>query len=268
MNNSPTLGLIWSKAKKAENFWFTIFYFFASFIVWISIRAKLTPNQLTQAAFFLNLAAVLFFMFSSLSPTSLLTALAVFTLAHIFDCADGHLAFVAGLRSERGYWLDSALDSFKMAFLTVCFARVVSSGAGGNDASPAWAQTTGLLACMGVFVNYVVALHASRYKQRIDAYESRSIDSTGVAMASHGIVRRILSHAREFGNVLVIFGLFAASYQVALCLLVCLGACHYALALHRVFRVACSVEEHAPPPSDFGRVKVVADNLTTERTVS
>ncbi len=120
-----TLREIFQGAKRPENFWFRIYYGLSSFIVWVAVRAGWTPNQLTLTGALLNLSAFTYFLAAPVCPRSIVIAYVLFNVAHVFDCADGQLAFVANKRSELGYWLDSSLDVFKSAYVSVSLIRAL-----------------------------------------------------------------------------------------------------------------------------------------------
>jgi phosphatidylglycerophosphate synthase len=224
------------KTKKPENIWFRVFYFLSSFIVWISLRLRVTPNQLTITGFVLNLIAFIFFMGSKSGPMQVFISGAVFTMAHIFDCADGHLAHVANLRSERGYWLDSAFDTFKISFIVTCFIKMIVATSLPHAVSYGILNTIGLAAALGVLVDYAVSLNALIYLKPGDPYVATQISS--IASARLFIVRVLLSIVREYGNLLLIFVLFGINQNVAVVLFAGFGICHFILAFARVVRIA------------------------------
>lgn len=235
--NSLSLAEIRRKAKNPENIWFSVFYTCSSLFVWVAARVGLSPNQVTLAAFFVNCCSAFYFLASDAASSHVLIAAIGFVIAHVLDCADGHLAFVTDQRSERGYWLDSALDVYKIAFLTLCFMKLVTSLSTLEDVTLP-SKNMVLCASMGMFINYAVSLHASKYKVRIDPYEGNTFEATGVSAVRFRVVRMCLSHVREYGNFLVIFTGFAFDARVASLALAGLGICHYALGAHRIFRVS------------------------------
>jgi phosphatidylglycerophosphate synthase len=238
-----TLAQIRLKAKRSENLWFDVFYFCSSFIVWAAARLRLTPNQLTLTAFALNTIATVQFLMAAPSRSTLFVTVSIFTVAHILDCADGHLAYVTNQRSESGYWLDSALDIFKLGFISCCFFRLVDiGGISAVGSAPFWLSGLATWAVMGTLVNYSVSLHAGRYKDRFDGYTTDGFARAGVRLLSNRFARIVLSHVREYGNVLVCLAMFLLNTVIAMTILVILGSCHFLLAIHRVYRVSRTVQ--------------------------
>jgi phosphatidylglycerophosphate synthase len=239
MSASISLKEIRHKAKKPENIWFRVFYYFSSDIVWLSVRWGVTPNQLTLTGFALNLTGFVFFLSSPSRPTQILIAAAMFATAHLFDCADGHLAYVGNLRSERGVWLDSSLDIFKLAFVTMCFIKLIMAPALPSCVSCGMLRIIAVAASGGVLVDYAVSLHAENFTKGVDGYLATQI---GSIRAAHSIFVRVpLSVIREYGNYLLIFVLFAVRPDIAIVLFVLFGLCHFILALARIVRIAWSI---------------------------
>jgi phosphatidylglycerophosphate synthase len=236
MTASASLQEILDKRKKPENIWFRIFYFFSSFVVWISVRLHVTPNQLTTTALVLNCSGLVFFLTSKSGSTQVFVAAAVFAIAHLLDCADGHLAFVSNQRSECGYWLDSTFDIFKIAIITTCFTKMILAPALPFSESFGILRTIALAAAPGLLVDYAVSLHAMKYMHLGDPYVATQISSIGAARST--FVRFFLSLIREYGNLLLIFVLFGVNQNVALVLFAVFGLCHFLLALARVVRIA------------------------------
>ena len=231
----PTLREIRSKSKKSENFWYTFFYGCSSYVVWLCARSGFTPNQLTCTGFALNLLTVIYFQSSSGKRDNVLIAAASFGVAHVLDCADGHLAFVTKTRSERGRWLDATCDVFTSAFIASCFIKLLMV----RDLSvfgtyTPWIRTFGPIVLLGSLVNYAVLLHAGQFRSSVDAYKIRPLEAKQVTRLQH----LILSHGGEYGNVLLTFTVFAFSTRIGTLVLFLLGFCHLSLAGHRVFRIA------------------------------
>jgi len=87
----------------------------ASLLVRAVFRTKITPNQLTYAAFAIGLAGS-FFLFKGRGAALVAGALLV-ELSSIVDCADGMLARARDQRSEFGAYLDLYLDRVNEFFL-------------------------------------------------------------------------------------------------------------------------------------------------------
>jgi len=239
MTSSISFSEIRRNVKIPENFWFHVFYFLSSFIVWVAIRFSISPNGLTLIAFGLNTLSAGYFLLTRTSTCSILLTVCVLGLAHLFDCADGQLASVTNQRSECGYWLDSALDMFKVAFVTACFCKLVILG-GVDQAGKAagWVSKVAMCGVMGIVINYAVHLHATRYKPRFDGYLQDGRQQSALNLIGSDPARSILSHIREYGNVLMVFGCLALNTNIAMSAVAFLGTAHLLLALHRVYRVA------------------------------
>lgn len=87
----------------------------ASLIVRALQRTRLTPNQVTVAAFFIGLAGA--FAFSRGTPALFVVGGILAELSSIVDCADGMLARARGQMSEYGAYLDLVLDRVNEFFL-------------------------------------------------------------------------------------------------------------------------------------------------------
>ncbi len=230
----PSLLTIIKSSKKPENVWFQIYYGAAGFVTWIALRLGWTPNQLTVTGALLNFAALAYFMAASRNVYAIVLTYVLLNIAHVFDCADGQLAFVANMRSERGYWLDSSLDVFKSAFLTLLLIKVIVAYGGGYSFQN-WLEQVAFCAAVGNLINYAVSVHALRYRETIDGYQKKSFDRV---LSSQGLKRylseAIISHLREYGNFLLVFVLFAVDRRIALWCVVLLGLSHWVFALRRV----------------------------------
>lgn len=87
----------------------------ASLIVRALLRTRVTPNQVTVAAFFIGLAGA--FAFSRGTPALFAVGGILAELSSIVDCADGMLARARGQMSEYGAYLDLILDRVNEFFL-------------------------------------------------------------------------------------------------------------------------------------------------------
>lgn len=233
----PSLASIIAASKKPENFWFRVYYGLAAFICWFAIRMRWTPNQLTITGAVLNLIAFIYLMASPVSNTTIVFTYALLNIAHLFDCADGQLAFVANMRSELGYWLDSSLDIFKSIYICLLLIKIIYTQIG-YQTTPA-VQCLALVAAAGNPVNYAMSVHAVRFRLRHDGYESTSFD---VTLKSRGLKRwltqLLVSHLREYGNVLLVLVLFATDRNVGLACTIVFGMAHWLFALRRVIVIS------------------------------
>jgi phosphatidylglycerophosphate synthase len=89
----------------------------AGLIVRALFRTRVSPNQVTLAAFALGMAGAFFFYRGSAWSSALGGVLA--QLSSIVDCADGMLARARGRSSEYGASLDLLLDRVNEFFLLV-----------------------------------------------------------------------------------------------------------------------------------------------------
>jgi phosphatidylglycerophosphate synthase len=89
----------------------------ASILVRAVFRTRITPNQLTYAAFVIGLAGS-FFLFQGRRGALIAGGLLV-ELSSIVDCADGMLARARNQRSEFGAYLDLYLDRVNEYFLVL-----------------------------------------------------------------------------------------------------------------------------------------------------
>lgn len=227
-NTRVSLLSIMRSAKKPENVWFHIYYTAASFVVWPALQLGWTPNQVTIAAALLNSVGLVYFLSARTDPQSIVTTYIILSFAHVLDCADGLLASVGAMRSERGYWLDSSFDLFKSAYVALLMTKDIYSS-GNIGSGQTWIDQVALCAAMGQFVNYATSLHALRYKQVHDGYKSASSVASGGRYVS-AIVRNV----REYGNWLSSFAVFAFDRRVALWCVIGLGSAHWMFALRRI----------------------------------
>jgi phosphatidylglycerophosphate synthase len=87
----------------------------ASVIVRAVYRTRVTPNQLTYAAFLIGLTGA-YFLFKG-RPGPLIAGGLLVELSSIVDCADGMLARARDQKSEFGAYLDLYLDRVNEFFL-------------------------------------------------------------------------------------------------------------------------------------------------------
>jgi phosphatidylglycerophosphate synthase len=87
----------------------------ASLIVRAVLRTRITPNQLTFAAFFIGLGGA--FAFSRGTPALFAVGAVLTQLSSIVDCADGMLARARDRMSEHGAYLDLILDRVNEFFM-------------------------------------------------------------------------------------------------------------------------------------------------------
>lgn len=235
---APNIAEIRQKAKKPENVWFQVYYFLSAYIVWIGVRCRWSPNQLTIAALAVNGAGLLLFQLTPVSWISITICYIVLNLGHVLDCADGHLAFVSNQRSPKGAWLDSSIDVFKIAFLTLCFIKVINTTQT-SDYVGTLICSAATFAALGNIVNYAVSVAASNYGPSVDAYERNQLDLALANSAQKSrLSRPILSNLREYGNFLLILLIFAVDETFATILIIGWGIAQWLLAANRIRRVA------------------------------
>jgi phosphatidylglycerophosphate synthase len=221
-------------SKKADNLWFRLYYFAASFVTWIALRFNWTPNQITITGALLNFAGFAYFMLSPVNTRTIVVTYIILNFAHVLDCADGQLAFVANMRSELGYWLDSSLDVFKCAYLCLILTRTIYLHAVPNPIADVF-RSAAVFATIGNLVNYAVSIHALRFREGHDGYAQKSFTKpTGTMAFRNYIMHSMVSHLREYGNFLLSFLAFAADQRFGLCLVIVLGMSHWFFAARRV----------------------------------
>jgi len=89
----------------------------ASLLVRAVFRTRITPNQLTYAAFIIGLGGS-YFLFQG-RPSALIVGGVLVQLSSIVDCADGMLARARDQKSEFGAYLDLFLDRVNEYFLVL-----------------------------------------------------------------------------------------------------------------------------------------------------
>jgi phosphatidylglycerophosphate synthase len=232
---APSLREIWYGAKKPENVWFLIYYGISSFVVYGSSRLGVSPNALTMSALFTNVCSFVMFVFSS-DQRSQLVSIVLFNVAHIFDCSDGHLAYVCNLRSKRGAWLDSSLDVFKIGMITVCLIMLVEQA---ETSAHGYLDPIFLTLSIGPLVSYAVSMASIPYQRMTDAYREKRIS---LYVRSDGVLSRlfifVVSNVREYGNLLVVMVLLVLLPKVGLLGLVVVGGGQLLMGMARILRVS------------------------------
>ena len=87
----------------------------AAALVKVLLKTRVTPNQVTVAAFFIGLCGA--FAFSRGTPALVVLGGVLAQLSSVVDCADGMLARATGRTSEFGAYLDLVLDRVNEFFL-------------------------------------------------------------------------------------------------------------------------------------------------------
>lgn len=111
-----------SVIKKEDGF---LAYFFNAQLANLAVRAAhrlfpwMTPDWFTASSFVLGIAAAVMFAQGSY----LWSVIAVITLhvSFTFDCCDGQLARLTGMKIRRGAWFDYHSDKIKDGFLLIGF---------------------------------------------------------------------------------------------------------------------------------------------------
>lgn len=93
----------------------------AAWIVSALQHSRVTPNQLTLASFFVGCASAVLLV-TLPGYWGLLTAILVFELSYVLDCADGMLARWRGVASPAGHLLDFLMDELKAFVLLAASA--------------------------------------------------------------------------------------------------------------------------------------------------
>lgn len=87
-------------------------------------KTRVTPNQITFAAFGLALLSACLLLFLP-GYWGILLAILVYELSYVLDCADGMLARLRGVASPAGHLLDFLMDELKaFALLAAVAARL------------------------------------------------------------------------------------------------------------------------------------------------
>lgn len=157
----------------------------ASVLVKALLRTRITPNQVTVAAFFIGVGAA--FAFSRGKPAWVILGAVLAQLSSVVDCADGMLARALGRTSEFGAYLDLVLDRVTEFFLI----------AGGVLGCYAWTGNIRLLALglvtlglyfLEVAIFYLTEAYAGRPPR------SQSAESRGLLIFlifAFGVINRI-----------------------------------------------------------------------------
>ncbi len=85
-------------------------------------ETRVTPNQITLAAFVLAIVASVLIVYAP-GYWGVLLGILVFQLSYVLDCADGMLARWRGIQSTRGHLLDFLMDEIK-AFVVLASVSV------------------------------------------------------------------------------------------------------------------------------------------------
>ncbi|HEY6556407.1 MAG TPA: CDP-alcohol phosphatidyltransferase family protein [Polyangiaceae bacterium] len=94
----------------------------AAAVVYGLSQTRVTPNQITLAAFVLAVVASVLIVFAP-GYWGVLLGVVVFESSYVLDCADGMLARWRGIQSTRGHLLDFLMDEIK-AFLILAAVSV------------------------------------------------------------------------------------------------------------------------------------------------
>ncbi len=79
---------------------------FSAYLTWVCFHLKLSPNQVT----FISLLVMLIGSFLALKNSSILTWIVAVNLWYVIDHVDGELARLKNLKSDTGYYFDTALN--------------------------------------------------------------------------------------------------------------------------------------------------------------
>jgi phosphatidylglycerophosphate synthase len=94
----------------------------AAVVVALLDKTPITPNQVTLAAFGVAVLACALVVWAP-GYWGLLAAIVVFELSYVLDCADGMLARLRGIASQKGHLLDFLMDEIK-AFVLLAAVSV------------------------------------------------------------------------------------------------------------------------------------------------
>jgi phosphatidylglycerophosphate synthase len=110
-----TLGDIKKKTLKPADAWWTVLIIdpIAIRLVWIFANfTKIKPNQITLFSFFIGLISA--WLFLQGEHFYLILGAVVFEISFVFDCIDGKLSKLTNRQSKLGYFLDYALDRWRI----------------------------------------------------------------------------------------------------------------------------------------------------------
>lgn len=107
----------------------------------------LTPNFFTGGSLVLGLTTAL--LFSRGEHLSIVVGVIILHISFIFDCCDGQLARVRGIREQRGAWFDYHSDKLKDGAILLGFAY------GAFHASEQTAWLILLVAFAGIFFQFL-----------------------------------------------------------------------------------------------------------------
>ncbi|MEO1267579.1 MAG: CDP-alcohol phosphatidyltransferase family protein [Myxococcota bacterium] len=89
---------------------------FAAVVVYALRNTRVTPNQVTLAAFLTSLVGAAVMLGWTTWP-GLLVSVLIYQGAYVLDCADGQLARYQGVSSKAGHLLDFMMDELKAKIL-------------------------------------------------------------------------------------------------------------------------------------------------------
>ncbi|MBI2410363.1 MAG: CDP-alcohol phosphatidyltransferase family protein [Candidatus Kerfeldbacteria bacterium] len=136
--------------KKEDGF---LAYYFsaqvANRIVWFTFRflPRVTPNFFTSSSLMLGLLTA--YLFSRGDYQSLIWGVIILHISFIFDCCDGQLARLMGLKIQAGAWFDYHSDKIKDGCILIGFAWGAYTASGDQLV---WVL---LLAFFGIFFQFL-----------------------------------------------------------------------------------------------------------------
>lgn len=179
----------------------------------------LTPDWFTASSLLLGLLAA--YLFSTGVQTNIIWGVVVLHVSFIFDCCDGQLARLTGMKIRRGAWFDYHSDKIKDGFILLGFAYGAFTQSG---QTAAWVLIVAFLGIFFQFLRNINALNRDITTMEVIGHKDKArtfFDSSG-----KGQLLRTLKHSALFklsDRVLLytIFGLsgwLAAGVVVYACL--------------------------------------------------
>ncbi len=220
--------------KSHDSWWTTKFpAHAANRLVAILVDTSITPNQVTLVSLFLGLMAAA--TFGTGKWIWMATGALVLQGSFILDCADGQLARLKGMTSQKGAWLDVTTDvikDFAVYFgLTLGVVRY-----NGDQTLWAWGFAAYFLSVAGMFFYYMRPDHLKA--ETADADEDEK-ESNSVIEDIYRLIRRrayFLSFSLPDQLLLISIGALLGLLDLLLHIFVFWGAASISFSVIRTWR--------------------------------
>ena len=143
---------------------------------------RVTPNQITLSAVLVALASVLVLLFVP-GYAGTLTAVVIFQISYVLDCADGMLARWRGIQSTAGHLLDFLMDEIKAFLLLAAVAVRLYHDHG---------DVRFLLVGLFGLVALASGIALTTFTRRPEIAPPRAEGTTGAAPVKRSLVARLL----------------------------------------------------------------------------